>query len=86
MKKFILTKLKGIDEKEHIAYKLKCEGIIEALNKKIIELEINLDKQRKKINSLENDLLMYRDPDNWYAKYKKKLSMITSATLNKKEK
>ena len=85
MKKFILTKLKGIEE-EYIAYKLKCEETIDALNKKITELEIDLDKQRKKINSLENDLLMHRDPDNWYEKYKKKLSMIASVTLNRKEK
>jgi len=86
MKKFILTKLNGIDEKEYTAYKLQCEETIEALNKEINELKINLDRQRRKISALENDLLMYRDPDNWYDKHKKKLSMIASITLNKKEK
>ena len=83
MKNFILSKLNGIDEKEYLSYKLQCEETIDKLNKKINELEINLDRQRKKISSLENDLLMYRDPDVWYEKYRNRLSTMASIALVK---
>jgi len=88
MKKFILSKLKGVDEKEYVAYKLQCEGAIKSLNSEIKYLEKENKKLNSKITELENELLMYRDPDNWYTAHKDRLSIITSAIvdLNKKDK
>jgi len=86
MRKFILKLLNAVDIDKYVSNKLQYENAINNLNKKINELEDNLKRQRRKISSLENELLMYKDPDNWYEKHKEKMSIITSAMLNKKDK